>query len=146
MSIIAKKIDDGEISLSRWTPETPNLDLRCQKPKSRSIAINGLSRTHQQLIRDHDYLSKTRLAYKQVIKLPIISPTFNFRKKYLSSPNEVDCNKESRTQTKKLRDYETGIIYKFSSLGNTTFTHFSKAEVPVLKNNLSLYKRHVFKL
>lgn len=149
MNPLGKPIEQKQISLGRWTPRTPDLDTQIQKPKSRNMLIStssGFLRTRQQAVRDYDYLSRTRFAGKRVIKLPIISLSFNYKAKVLNDTSkELEWKNEDRAPTRKNRELETGTLYKFSSLGNATFTFIGKIDATATKKSPLVYKKHAVK-
>ncbi|OMJ87050.1 hypothetical protein SteCoe_11291 [Stentor coeruleus] len=149
MNPLDKSIDQKQISLGRWTPRTPDLDSQVQKPKSRNMLIStssGFLRTRQQAVRDYDYLSRTRFVGKRVIKLPVISLSFNYKAKVLNdTSNQFEWKNEDRAPTRKNRELETGTLYKFSSLGNATFSFIGKIDATATKKSPFVYKKHAVK-
>lgn len=132
MNPILNTVDQKEITLGRWTPDTPDLEKKTHKPNTKSMISSissGFIRTSQQLHRDYEYLSKTRLLEKQVIKLPKISLSFNYKNNFIRNVNkELEDRQDEIIQVKKNRLRETGNLYKFTSIGNATLSFFNKTE------------------
>lgn len=132
MNPLSITVNQKEIALGRWTPDTPELEKKAHKPNTKSIIStisSGYIRTTQQLHRDNEYLSKTRLLGKRVIKLPVISLSFNYKRNFIRNINkELEDRQDEMMYAKKNRLRETGNLYKFTSIGNATLSFFNKTE------------------
>ncbi|OMJ80541.1 hypothetical protein SteCoe_19183 [Stentor coeruleus] len=150
MNSFVNTTEQKEITLGRWTPETPKLERKVHKPNTKIIISSissGLIRTPQQLHRDYDYLSKTRLLDKRVIKLPVISLSFNCKRNLIRNINkELEDRQDDTIQAKKIRSRETGNLYKFTSIGNATLSFFNKNEGLGMRKSLPGNKKINLKL